>query len=186
MIIHLIRHTTPEIETGICYGQTDLSLAKTFEQEAETVITKLLDHYDVVYTSPLQRCSNLAAKLTSQNQITDPRLMEYNFGDWELLPWDQFKSDQAQSWMNNFVDQPAPNGDSMLSMHASVIEFWNQLLAEQHQTVAIVTHSGVQRLIHGEILETPMTHLFRLQLDFGAVLEVNSDRKSGLITIKHR
>jgi alpha-ribazole phosphatase len=185
MIIHLIRHTTPEIEAGICYGQTDLPLAQTFEQEAQDLLAKLHDQYDVIYTSPLQRCAQLAVKLKSQTHITDQRLIEYNFGDWELMPWDEFKSAQAQSWMNNFVDQAAPNGDSMLSMQARVSEFWAELLAQEHEKIAIVTHSGVQRLIHGQILETPMTHLFRLQLDFGAVLEVNSDRKSGLITVKH-
>jgi alpha-ribazole phosphatase len=185
MIIHLIRHTTPNIKPGICYGQTDLSLADSFEQEADTVLSKLRDQYDVVYTSPLQRCAQLAAKLTSERCISDDRLMEYDFGDWELLPWGDFKSDAAQSWMNNFVDQPAPNGDSMLSMQARVNQFWRELLESKHSSAALVTHAGVQRLIHGKILETPLTHLFRLQLEFGAVLEVNSDNKTGLVTVKH-
>ncbi|MGK0373917.1 MAG: alpha-ribazole phosphatase [Arenicella sp.] len=185
MLIHLIRHTTPNIKAGICYGQTDLTLADSFEQEADNVLSKLLDRYDVVYTSPLQRCARLAAKLESQTCLTDARLMEYNFGDWELRPWDDFTSEIAKSWMNNFVDQPAPNGDSMLSMQSRVDEFWTDLVTSKHSRVAIVTHSGVQRLIHGHILETPLTHLFRLQLDFGAVLEVNSDNESGLITVKH-
>jgi alpha-ribazole phosphatase len=185
MIIHLIRHTTPEIKTGICYGQTDLALADSFENEADATLSKLLDRYDAVYTSPLQRCALLAAKIESPSLINDDRLMEYNFGDWELMPWDDFKSEAAQNWMNNFVEQRAPNGDSMLSMQARVNEFWADLLASKHRHVAIVTHSGVLRLIHGHVLETPMTHLFRLQLSFGAILEVNSDAKSGLLTVKH-
>lgn len=185
MIIHLIRHTTPDIKAGICYGQSDLALADSFEQEADAVLSKLRDRYDVVYTSPLQRCALLAAKLESPNLINDDRLMEYNFGDWELVPWDDFTSEAAQHWMNNFVDQAAPNGDSMLNMQARVNEFWTDLLDSKHQRVAIVTHSGVLRLIHGHVLATPMTHLFRLQLGFGAILEINSDRTSELLTIKH-
>ena len=186
MIIHIIRHTTPDIEIGICYGQTDLPLAETFEQEAKHVKSKLLDHYDAVYTSPLQRCFRLSEKLEAPLHVTDKRLLEYNFGDWELVPWIDFKSDEAQTWMNNFVEQPAPNGDSMLTMQSRVIDFWTELLDTDYETAAVVTHSGVLRLIHGTILETPMTHLFRLQLDFGAVLEANFDKKSGLITVKHR
>jgi len=185
MIIHLIRHTTPDIKAGICYGQSDLALADSFEQEADAVLSKLLDRYDAVYTSPLQRCALLAAKLDSANLMNDDRLIEYNFGDWELMPWDDFKSEASQNWMNNFIDQAAPNGDSMLSMQARVTEFWTDLVKSKYQRVAIVTHSGVQRLIHGHVLDTPMTHLFRLQLAFGAILEVNSDIKSGLLTIKH-
>ncbi len=185
MIIHIIRHTTPEVELGTCYGQTDLPLAETFEQEAKQVTKKLFDHYDAVYTSPLQRCSRLSEKLESPHHITDQRLMEYDFGDWELVPWSDFKSDAAQTWMNNFVDQPAPNGDSLLTMQSRVADFWAYLLSCEYETVAVVSHSGVLRLIHGAILETPLTHLFRLQLDFGSVLEAKFDKKSELITIKH-
>jgi len=36
--IYLIRHTTPKVEKGICYGQTDLNLADTFEQEKERIL----------------------------------------------------------------------------------------------------------------------------------------------------
>jgi len=33
MEIYLIRHTTPDVAKGICYGQTDLDVANTFEEE---------------------------------------------------------------------------------------------------------------------------------------------------------
>jgi len=189
MIVHIIRHTKPDIDAGICYGQTDLGLADTFELESAQLMQKLLKQYDVIYSSPLQRCTRLAEKLSSNQLNIDPRLIEYNFGDWELKPWNDFKSDRAQQWMKNFVDQAAPNGDSMLSMQARVNQFWSELLELSHKldhkTVAIVTHAGVQRLIHGAILETPMSHLFRLQLAYGATLEVNFDKNSDLLTLKH-
>jgi len=185
MLIHLIRHTTPQVESGICYGQTDLELASSFEQEKQDVLSKLKNRYDAIFTSPLKRCSQLADYLPGQHRISDPRLLEYNFGEWELLPWSEFKSEAAQSWMTNFVDQAAPNGDSMRVMQQRVNDFWQELIHLDYQNVAVVTHSGVQRLIHGYILETPMTHLFRLQLGYGAVLEVSSDTSSGLMTVKH-
>lgn len=185
MQIHLIRHTTPDIDTGICYGQTDLGLAASFELEKAAVLNKLNSSYDMVYTSPLKRCALLAETVCGERRLSDQRLMEYNFGDWELLPWNEFKTPEAQNWMNNFVDQPAPNGDSMISMQKRVDEFWQELIKQPYERVAVVTHSGVMRIIHGLILSTPMTHLFRLQLEFGAVLEVNSDLKTSLLTVKH-
>lgn len=189
MLIHLIRHTTPDIEPGICYGQTDLDLAESFEQERDVVLSKLKDNYDVVYTSPLQRCAKLAKSVPGKKRITDDRLMEYNFGDWELLHWNEFKSDQSQQWMNNFVDQAAPNGDSMLSMQARVDDFFDELFQKAFKSVAVVTHSGVQRLVHARVLQTPLEKMFRLQLEFGAVMALNHDYddKSGItsVTIKH-
>jgi len=187
MLIHLIRHTTPAIEEGICYGQTDLDLADSSEQERNMVLSKLLDKYDAVYTSPLQRCSRLARHIKcNQPVIEEPRIMEYNFGDWELRPWAEFKSQAAQDWMNNIVEQPAPNGDSIISMQARVLDFWQDLLTKPYAEVAVVTHSGVQRLIHAHILESPTSHLFRLQLAFGAVIAIKHDPNTGLLTLEHK
>lgn len=185
MIIHFIRHTKPDIAKGLCYGQSDIGLADSFAQERETVLSKLRERYDAVYTSPLQRCAKLAEFIQSEKRYTDARLMEYNFGDWELMPWSDFKSVEAQNWMTNFVDQPAPNGDSIHDMQQRVKAFFSELQRCECESVAVVTHSGVQRLIHAHILSTPLDKLFRLQLSFGAVLEVNSDQSSELLTVKH-
>ena len=185
MQIHLIRHTTPNIDPGVCYGQTDLELAASFEQEKLAVLSKLNEHYDAVYTSPLKRCALLAKHIDGEQRINDQRLMEYNFGDWELLAWSEFKSEEAQNWMNNFVDQTAPNGENMITMQKRVDEFWQELIQQPYERVAVITHSGVMRIIHGLILSTPLTHLFRLQLEFGAIMEVNSELNTNLMTIKH-
>jgi len=139
----------------------------------------------VVYTSPLQRCAKLAEHIQGSRHIRDERIMEYNFGDWELRPWNDFKPGEADDWMNNFVDQPAPNGDSIITMQERVMSFFSDLLNKDFQHVAIVTHSGVQRILHAHIMATPLTHLFRLQLDFGAVLEINNNKKNSLLTVKH-
>ncbi len=188
MIIDLIRHTTPDIADGICYGQTDLDLVSSFQTEFDLVHNKTMPHYNCVISSPLKRCYKLAKTLETNSLTQDPRLMEYNFGDWELKPWAEFKTEQIDNWMNNFVDQPAPNGDSILSMQQRVLEFWNELLKKDQQSlqkVAIVTHSGVQRLIHAHILSTPLEHLFRLELDYGSVIRVNYRNDTQLTTIKH-
>ena len=185
MQIHLIRHTTPDIDIGLCYGRTDLGLATSFDQEKQAVLAKLNADYDAIYTSPLKRCALLAKHIVSEKRFSDKRLIEYDFGDWELLPWKEFKSEEAQNWMDNFVDQPAPNGESMIIMQKRVDEFWQELVQQPYERVAIVTHSGVMRIIHGLILSTPLTHLFRLQLEFGAIMEVHSELNNSLITVKH-
>ena len=38
MEIYLIRHTTPKIEKGICYGQADLNVADSFEEEINVIL----------------------------------------------------------------------------------------------------------------------------------------------------
>ena len=185
MLIHLIRHTTPDITPGTCYGQSDLPLADGFEAEKNRVHEKLLDHYDAVFSSPLQRCLKLAETISGGHLTQDKRIMEYNFGDWELLPWREIKGDYRNDWAEDFVNIPAPNGESMALMKARVDDFFEDLFDSEYQQVAIVTHSGVQRLMHAQILETPLELMFRLQLDFGCVLELTRDTTSGLMSVKH-
>jgi alpha-ribazole phosphatase len=185
LIIHVVRHTRPAVDAGLCYGQTDLALASNFEQEAEALRRKLLPHYDAVYSSPLQRCSRLAHTLQSDHHKTDARLMEYNFGDWELKPWSEFTDTETKAWMDDFVNQKAPHGENLVEMKARVDEFYENLLSCPYDTVAVVTHSGVQRILHAHILATPLSHIFKLQLDFGAVLEIRAEGSDGLQTIKH-
>ena len=185
MLIHIIRHTTPDIAKGICYGQTDLALASSFYEERELLTSKLLESYDAVYTSPLQRCSRLANYIAGQQEpIEEPRILEYNFGDWELHHWDSLTSAAAQKWMDNFIDEPAPNGENMLAMQERVLEFWQELLAKPHSNVAVVTHAGVQRLIHAHILKSPIAHIFRLKIAFGTVFEVRHNANTGFLTIQ--
>ena len=64
MEIYLIRHTTPSIKKGICYGQTDVDLNfDTFEFELCEIKKKLPSNIDIFYCSPLTRCLKLAQRL---------------------------------------------------------------------------------------------------------------------------
>ena len=64
-MLYLIRHTTPDIAHGICYGQLDINLSESFEYEVNAVL-KLLPALDLVITSPLQRCKKLAIHLAQE------------------------------------------------------------------------------------------------------------------------
>lgn len=185
MLIHLIRHTTPEVDSGLCYGSTDLCLADSFEHERAIVLAKLSSEYDAVFSSPLRRCAQLSEFISGSQQFIDSRLIEYDFGDWELRPWSEFTDDRSKVWMDNFVEQSAPNGDSMISMKKRVDEFWHELTNKDFKRVAVVSHAGVLRLIHASILETPLQNVFRLQLNYGAVFEIEHDEQSKMQTIKH-
>ena len=140
MIIHLIRHTTPEIESGVCYGQADLDVTPSFPQEVATVKSKLQDKYDRVYSSPLQRCTKLAEACLPEQASLDERLMEFDFGDWELKPWREIKGDAADAWFGNFVELPCPNGESMNTMRTRVMDFYQELIEQDIESAAVFTH----------------------------------------------
>ena len=88
MKVYLIRHTAVDVPAGYAYGQTDVPLKDTFQEEAEQVkntIQKI--SFDKVFTSPLSRCTKLAHYCGFDQAEKDNQLLELNFGEWEMKSW---------------------------------------------------------------------------------------------------
>ena len=118
MEIYLIRHTTPKVEKGICYGQADLDITETFSEEVEAIKPHLPSDEIKVYSSPLQRCKKLADALFDGLAIdVHDDLMELNCGQWELLPWNDIPKEEIQPWMDDFVNVAVPKGESYVDLH---------------------------------------------------------------------
>lgn len=147
MNITFIRHTTPAISKGICYGQLDIDVEKNkFSKEAHFVRLKLgVGQFDAVYSSPLLRCVKLAEYLFKDSYSIHNELKEVDFGEWENKPWSKIRGSYARRWMNNYVYEKAPNGESFYDLSIRVSGFLEQLLEKDVEKVAIVTHAGVIR-----------------------------------------
>ena len=185
MQIYLIRHTTPDISKGVCYGQADIGLADTAQQEINAILNVLPDDFDCVYSSPLKRCTLLASRISTSDSMTDERLKEYNFGDWELTPWDDLKGDSADAWMHDFVNTCAPNGENLQEMNQRVISFFEELLLKDHTSCAVVTHAGVLRIVYAWILNIPLQKIFHLSFNYGTIVRLTIDKSSKATTIQH-
>ncbi len=174
MEIYLIRHTQVALEPGICYGQTDVPVANSFETEYDQLRAKLPESWTgEIYSSPLSRCRVLAERLQSRNVQFDARLQELNFGAWELQRWDELDADLLKKWTANIVDMRCPDGESFREQFNRVAGFWQYLAETSHTHVFIVTHGGVIRAFLTFILELPLTNAFRLTVDFGSVTKVH-------------
>ena len=113
MEIFLIRHTTPLVAKGTCYGQTDLDVTESFSEEASAILKHIPTDITKVYSSPLQRCAKLANTLFPNHGIEwHNDLMELNCGEWEMLEWDNIPKAEIQPWMDNFVYVQVPGGES--------------------------------------------------------------------------
>nr|BFF37739.1 alpha-ribazole phosphatase [Tenacibaculum mesophilum] len=171
MEVILVRHTTPDISKGICYGQADIKVATTFEEEVSSILKKVpVNDADVTYySSPLKRCKLLAKKL-SANVIFDNRLKELDFGDWELQKWNDIDKKELDIWMNDFVKTPAKNGESYIDLHKRTTNFLTELTTKNHQKVVLVTHAGVMRSLWAYMNEIPLEKSFELKLNYGDTL----------------
>lgn len=173
MEIYLIRHTTPKVEKGICYGQADLDITETFLEEVEAIKPHLPNQRVKVYSSPLQRCKKLADALFDGLDIdVHDDLMELNCGQWEILPWNDIPKEEIQPWMDDFVNVPVPKGESYVDLHNRVVNRFNEIVSKQESAV-IVAHGGVLRSILSHITSTPLKESFdAFTLHYGCVVKI--------------
>ncbi len=170
----IIRHTTPDVENGICYGQLDLDVSSSFKNEIND-INKVLDSLkpEFAYSSPLQRCAKLANVLYPNLEIKlDNRLTELNFGDWEGNFWKDIPKDHIDEWAPNFISQSPPNGESFSELIKRVELFEKDLLSLNHKKIAIVTHSGVIRAFLMKYLGIPAVSIFNLHLNYACIIKI--------------
>ncbi|WP_196890331.1 alpha-ribazole phosphatase [Aureivirga marina] len=171
MEIKLIRHTTPDIGKGICYGQSDIPLKKTFNEEAKIVLEKLGSSSGFkVYSSPLKRCTYLAEKINPEFTISKS-LLEMNFGDWEMKPWNSIPRESSEAWMQDFVHVKVPNGESYIELYTRVISFLNTIISKNENAI-FVTHSGVIRSILAHITDLKLKDSFTFDIPFGSVISI--------------
>lgn len=174
MEVFLIRHTRPEIPSGICYGQTDIPLKDTFPSESVLVLSKLPKPFDAVFTSPLMRCLKLAHIISEGGTLKqDNLLMELNFGDWEMKAWDDIPKEELNPWMENFVTHKVPNGEAFSDLIQRTDDFLEGLINTAYKQVALVCHAGVIRAMLIKALNVPYENAFKLSIDYGSVSKLS-------------
>ncbi len=130
MDVYLIRHTEVAVGRSMAYGQSDVDLADTYSEQLERLQAHLPDDPYAIFSSPLSRCRRLAEDLAlalaagSQIEVApgqtavvdahpplvqfDNRLLEFHFGDWEMVPWADIGRPLLDAWMADFVNIPPP------------------------------------------------------------------------------
>ena len=145
MEVILVRHTAPDVPAGTCYGQTDVPLKDTFAVEAAAARDALaaLGEPDAVYTSPLSRCVRLAEFCGYPDAVRDVRLLEMNFGEWEMQRYEEIHDPYIQDWYEDYINLPVPGGESFTMQFERVSAFLEELRQQPFRRVLIFAHGGV-------------------------------------------
>lgn len=142
-----VRHTAVAVPQGVCYGRTDVPLAADFEQVASVIGRRLrgyaLDSEVAVYTSPLSRCTRLADYCGYPHAVRDSRLMEMDFGTWEMRPWRSIDDPALTAWFQDWLHLPTAAGDSFPAMLSRVESFVEELRSKGCRRTLLFTHGGV-------------------------------------------
>lgn len=171
MEIYLVRHTETVCEKGICYGQADVDVKEPYSDIFQEIKNQLPTDA-IVYSSPLNRCKKLA-EFISDAILFDERLMEMNFGNWELQPWNDIPLVEMQPWMDDFVSVQVPNGESFEQLHHRVGGFYSELLQKKENKIILICHAGTIRSFLSHHHQTNLKNAFSLySVNYGEVFKI--------------
>lgn len=151
MRLYLIRHGRPDVAGGICYGRTDLHVQQEEHRKVLTTLTSALPRGGPIFSSPLRRCSELAALLAvaleSDAVIHDGRLVEMDFGAWEMRAWNDIDRAEIDAWVAGLHSYRPGDGESVMCVAQRVRSFLDALQAQQLPSAIIVCHAGTIRML---------------------------------------
>jgi alpha-ribazole phosphatase len=149
MALWIVRHATPLIASGVCYGMLDVAAGAQHTLQAAHALAQVLPKYCKVWVSPLQRCMQLADALSDirpelKPQI-DTRLREMDFGTWEGVAWDAIPLAAIQAWTDDFGEHRFGGVESANEVLARVADLWDVARQLPEENQVWITHAGVAR-----------------------------------------
>ena len=172
--VWLIRHAEPDASVhGRCYGSLDTGLSPAGREQAAKLGERLIgESFAALYSSPRRRTIETAQAIAS-NIVIVPEFRELSFGDFEGRTYDEIAAshpDLYREWMERPTCVQFPNGESFAQMQERVLLKYRAVLATHgDQTIGIVAHGGVARIILADALSIPDENLFRISQRYGAV-----------------
>ncbi len=177
--LYLIRHTTPRIAAGICYGQLDMDVSDSYPEEAGRV-SSWLAPVELIITSPLRRSHCLAAHLAQTQRCElrcDTRLLEMHFGDWEGCAWSDIARSEIDAWSADTLHYTPPGGESAQQMVSRVHSLLAELAQLPQRRIALVAHGGSIRAVLAQLAGIPLLQTLSWQIDYGTVISARPENR---------
>lgn len=161
-------------------GKTDDALTEKGWMQMQSTIAQAEQTgqaWDVIYSSPLQRCRLFAEQWVEQKQLPlfiEPNLQEMDFGEWEAQPTDrlyqQFPNELVQFWQTPLSFTP-PQAESLMAFKSRVVEsiqiLTQQMYAQGWQRALIISHGGVIKLLKCQALKQNANDLLKMSAELG-------------------
>jgi alpha-ribazole phosphatase len=193
--VWLIRHgETAREATHLCHGSMDVGLSERGRWQMDQVAEYLRSEpIACIYSSPRSRAREGAraiASAVSQPVELVEDLREIDFGDFEGLPYDEIAvrySDLYRRWMEKPTEVLFPNGESFAEMRTRILNAFLSIRRKHDgQTIAIVSHGGVNRIVLAGALQIPDECIFRLAQDYAAINLVAFTDGSPVVQLMNR
>lgn len=195
--VYLIRHGETEgAETKRYKGHIDVPLSRNgirqMERMAEHIsaearkrgseeVTSRLTNFrtsalNAVYCSDLSRAvksAEIIAEPLRLKPIITPELKERNFGAWEGMTFNEIREkwpDAFNSWAANPLQFSPMQGESTIEARDRTMPVFKEILnGHEGESIAIVSHGGITRIILCELLGIPLENIFRIEQGYGCL-----------------
>lgn len=168
-------------------GHIDIDITENGVQQmhrlAETLVGK---EVSVVYASDLIRSvkgAEIIGKRIGASLKSFRELRERSVGCWEGLTVEEIKQrfpDEYVAWRADLLGYRPPNGECLTDVQERILPFYKQIVASHRdQTIAMLLHGGINRVILANALGMPPLNLFRIEQDYGAlnIIEYYEDNR---------
>lgn len=180
MILDLLRHGETQLGGGL-RGSLDDALTELGWAQMDAAVA-VAGPWDVVLSSPLQRCARFAEGLAERLELPLdilPAWRELHFGKWEGRSAAQLMQTDAEAlgrfWSDPYAYTP-PGGEPVAAFAERVKQALRQARQRHRgQRVLLVTHGGVMRLLLAQARGLPRAHLLQVEVGHGALLRLDLD-----------
>jgi len=173
------------------WGHTDVKLDALGLKQAERLRERLaVEKIDAIYSSNLERALVTAKTIASRHQlevVICAELHEVDFGQLEGLTLSeayQRYPEVAKLRRKRSLKLKYPGGDSFIEFSKRVSKFLSRL--EHHtaeETVLIVAHSGVLRVLLCRLLDIDLCHLWQLRLDLASLSILETNQQGAILSL---
>jgi phosphoserine phosphatase len=190
--IILVRHGHVEgISPERFRGRADLALTPEGLRQAEATARRIEASWTptALYASPLSRCRTTAEAIGRPFGLTPalvPRLMDIDYGEWQGLTPDEVGRkwpEALATWHRAPHWAAIPGGESLQDVLARTVAALREVIGRHpRDTVVVVGHDSVNRVILLHALDLPLSRYRRLGQDPCAINEI--DFSDGEFTIR--
>lgn len=184
--LFLVRHGEVEEQYLRVYGgRIDMNLSPRGREQAATLAPFFgRQRVDALYCSSMKRARQTLEPI-AKHAVAEPvfleDLREIDFGEWTGLEWEEVASRHASNvadWLH-LLDSGVVNGaESTADLRARVEPCLTRIL-ESHpgQSVAVICHGAVIRLMLSCLLDLPLRRLGGLDVSYAGVTLVEHEGK---------
>ncbi len=191
MRIIVVRHgETDWNREGRFQGDLDVPLNEHGLKQAEILSIALAkEKIDIIFSSPLRRALDTAKAIAMRQSapiFVKDELKEISFGEWEGLLASEVKrrySEVYEIWKREPEKALVPSGESLeMVLHRVNSLLYPMLDRYDKETVLIVGHGGVNKVLFCSLLGLPLSYFWVFRQDNASlsILERRDDGKFSL------